>query len=61
MYVCTRAKLENPVCDGGPGMNPLLRVGVGRATSRLVLARLEPVFPWLGLARSSVLARVARV
>ena len=26
MYVCTRAKLENPVCDGGPGMNPLLRV-----------------------------------
>ena len=19
MYVCTRAKLENPVCDGGPG------------------------------------------
>ena len=20
MYVCTRAKLENPVCDGGPGI-----------------------------------------
>ena len=36
-------------------------VGVGRATSQLVLARLEPVFPWLGLARWSILARVARV
>ena len=47
-------KLSNIFCRNSIKNRPSL--GVGQAT-----ARLEPVFPWLDLARWLILARVARV